>query len=77
MTYRRAAIPALVGGVLITALLWRAGASVQALHLAGTADAIGGRTATELEHWLIPWSYDPPDVVRFGAGASGPGQRHA
>ncbi|MGW4819407.1 hypothetical protein ACWEP4_10570 [Streptomyces sp. NPDC004227] len=70
MTYRRAAIPALVGGLLITALLWWAGASVQALHLAGTADAIGGRTAAELEHWLTPWSYDPPDVVRFGAGAS-------
>ncbi|MGW5125060.1 hypothetical protein ACWEQ7_13585 [Streptomyces sp. NPDC004069] len=70
MTYRRAAIPALVGGLLITALLWWAGASVQALHLAGTADAIGGRAAADLERWLIPWSYDPPDVVRFGAGAS-------
>ncbi|MFF9122782.1 hypothetical protein ACF09J_05690 [Streptomyces sp. NPDC014889] len=70
MTYRRAVIPALVGGLLITALLWWAGASAQALHLAGAADALGGRTTAELEGWLTPWSYDPPDVVRFGAGAA-------
>ncbi|GAA2452546.1 hypothetical protein GCM10010433_63530 [Streptomyces pulveraceus] len=71
MTYRRAAIPALVGGLLLTALLWWAGASTQALHLPGTTDVLGGRTAAELERWLTPWSYDPPAPVRFGIGVSG------
>ncbi|MFJ1549086.1 hypothetical protein [Streptomyces sp. NPDC088246] len=71
MTYRRAAIPALAGGLLLTALLWWAGASVNALHLPGTADVIGGRAAADLEYWLTPWSYDPPDSVRLGAEVSG------
>ncbi|MFD9500478.1 hypothetical protein [Streptomyces sp. NPDC060035] len=71
MTYRRAAIPALAGGLLLTALLWWAGASVNALHLAGTSEVLGGRAAAELQYWLTPWSYDPPDSVRFGAGVSG------
>ncbi|MFH9548430.1 hypothetical protein [Streptomyces sp. NPDC017435] len=71
MGYGRAAIPALIGGLLLTALLWWAGASAQALHLPGTADVIGGRAAADLEHWLTPWSYDPPASVGFGAGASG------
>ncbi|MES9508809.1 hypothetical protein ABWJ92_20705 [Streptomyces sp. NPDC000609] len=71
MTYRRAAIPALVGGLLLTALLWWAGASAQALHLPGTTDVLGGRAAAELERWLTPWSYDPPASVRFGIGVSG------
>ncbi|MEU1194078.1 hypothetical protein [Streptomyces sp. NPDC005859] len=71
MAYGRAAIPALIGGVLLTALLWWAGASAQALHLPGTADVIGGRAAADLQQWLAPWSYDPPASVLFGAGASG------
>ncbi|MFE3944463.1 hypothetical protein ACFXPV_21675 [Streptomyces sp. NPDC059118] len=71
MTYRRAAIPAVVGGLLLTALLWWAGASAQALRLPGTTDALGGRAAAELERWLTPWSYDPPASVRFGIGVSG------
>ncbi|WP_371658233.1 hypothetical protein [Streptomyces sp. NBC_00280] len=71
MAYRRAVIPALVGGVLLTALLWWAGASAQALHLQGTTDVLGGRAAADLQQWLTPWSYDPPDSVRFGAGVSG------
>ncbi|WP_371664613.1 hypothetical protein [Streptomyces sp. NBC_00280] len=71
MAYGRAAIPALIGGVLLTALLWWAGASAQALDLPGTADVIGGRAAADLQQWLTPWSYDPPASVRFGAGASG------
>ncbi|MER5180955.1 hypothetical protein ABT009_21705 [Streptomyces sp. NPDC002896] len=71
MTYRRAAIPALIGGLLLTALLWWAGASANALYLPGTAGVIGGRAAAELEHWLTPWSYDPPASVQFGAGVSG------
>ncbi|WP_327699791.1 hypothetical protein [Streptomyces sp. NBC_00459] len=71
MAYGRAAIPALIGGVLLTALLWWAGASAQALDLPGTADVIGGRAAADLQQWLTPWSYDPPASVRFGTGASG------
>lgn len=71
MTYRRAAIPALAGGLLLTALLWWAGASVNALHLSGTADVIGGRAAADLEYWLSPWSYDPPASLRLGAEVSG------
>ncbi|WP_328476493.1 hypothetical protein OHS71_03050 [Streptomyces sp. NBC_00377] len=71
MGYGRAAIPALIGGLLLTALLWWAGASAQALHLPGTADVLGGRAAADLQHWLTPWSYDPPASVGFGAGASG------
>ncbi|WP_327698963.1 hypothetical protein [Streptomyces sp. NBC_00459] len=71
MTYKRAVIPALIGAVLFTALLWWAGASVQALHLQGAADALGGRAAADLQQWLTPWSYDPPDSVRFGVGVSG------
>ncbi|MGW1895158.1 hypothetical protein ACWCP6_33695 [Streptomyces sp. NPDC002004] len=71
MTYRRAAIPALVGGLLLTALLWWAGASAHALHLPGATDVLGGQTAAELEHWLMPWSYDPPNSIRLGAEVSG------
>ncbi|MFC9942469.1 hypothetical protein [Streptomyces pratensis] len=71
MRYGRAAIPALAGGLLLTALLFWAGASVNALRLQGTAEALGGRMAADLENWLIPWSYDPPDSVRFGTGALG------
>ncbi|MET9827892.1 hypothetical protein ABZ078_00970 [Streptomyces sp. NPDC006385] len=71
MEYRRAAIPAVIGGVLLTALLWWAGASANALHLPGTSGVLGGRVAAELEHWLTPWSYDPPNSVRFGTGVIG------
>ncbi|MFC9292696.1 hypothetical protein ACFTWH_09500 [Streptomyces sp. NPDC057011] len=67
MTYRRAAIPALAGGLLLTALLWWAGASAQALHLPGSTDVIGFKAATELERWLAPWSYDSPAALPFGA----------
>ncbi|MER5915438.1 hypothetical protein ABT124_34635 [Streptomyces sp. NPDC001982] len=71
MTYRHAAIPALIGGLLLTALVWWAGASAQALHLPGTTEVIGGRAAAEIEQWLTPWSYDPPAPGQFGAGVSG------
>ncbi|WP_432147615.1 hypothetical protein [Streptomyces sp. bgisy029] len=74
MEYRRAAIPALVGGLLLTALLWWAGASTQALRLPGTVDVLGGLTAAQLEHWLTPWSYDPPASVRIGAETFGVGE---
>ncbi|SCY13322.1 hypothetical protein SAMN02745898_101981 [Streptomyces sp. 136MFCol5.1] len=71
MTHRRAAIPALIGGLLLTALLWWAGASAQALHLPGTTGVIGSRTAADLERWLAPWSYDPPSSVQVGTEVSG------
>ncbi|MEW2069598.1 hypothetical protein [Streptomyces sp. NPDC007346] len=77
MEYRRAAIPALVGGLLITALLWWAGASTQALRLPGAVDVLGGRAAAELDHWLLPWSYDPPASVRIGAETFGVGEDRA
>ncbi|MYQ42563.1 hypothetical protein B046DRAFT_06919 [Streptomyces sp. LamerLS-316] len=71
MTYRRAAIPALAGGLLLTALLWWAGASADALHLQGATNTLGGRLVADLQSWLSPWSYDPPDSVRFGTGVLG------
>ncbi|MER8046666.1 hypothetical protein [Streptomyces sp. NPDC094032] len=71
MTYRRAAIPALLGGILLTALLWWAGASTDALRLPGSGSVLGGRTAAELERWLAPWAYDPPAVLLLGAETSG------
>ncbi|WP_432105725.1 hypothetical protein [Streptomyces sp. bgisy091] len=69
MTYGRAAAPVVAGGLLLTLLLWWAGASVNALHLQGTADVLGGRVAADLQHWLSPWSFDLPDAVRWGTGS--------
>lgn len=66
MTYRRALIPALAGGLLLTVLLWWAGASAQAVRLPGTSGALGGEAAAELERWLAPWSYDPPISIQAG-----------
>lgn len=71
MTYRRAAIPALAGGLLLTALLWWSGASTNALRLPGATGVIGGQAAAELERWLAAWSYDPPAAIRLGAEMSG------
>ncbi|MDX3644400.1 hypothetical protein [Streptomyces sp. MB09-02B] len=71
MTYRRAVIPALVGGVLLTALLWWAGASESALRLQGATDVLGAQAAADLERWLAPWSYDPPASSSLGAAVSG------
>lgn len=71
MTYRRAVIPALVGGLLLTALLWWAGASESALRLRGATDVLGAQAAADLERWLAPWSYDPPASASFGAAVSG------
>ncbi|MFJ9059847.1 hypothetical protein [Streptomyces sp. NPDC102409] len=71
MTYRRAAIPAVAGGLLLTALLWWAGASVSVLHLQGATDTLGGRLVADLQYWLSPWSYDPPGSPAFGPGEPG------
>ncbi|MFF2808003.1 hypothetical protein ACFVT2_12545 [Streptomyces sp. NPDC058000] len=71
MTYRRAAIPALAGGLLLTALLWWAGASAHALYLPGTTNVIGSVDAAELQRWFTPWSHDPPASVQLGNELSG------
>ncbi|WP_261957782.1 hypothetical protein [Streptomyces nigrescens] len=71
MTYRHAAIPALAGGVVLTALLWWAGTSAHALHLPGATNVIGGPATADLEHWLAPWSYDPPSSTQLNGEASG------
>ncbi|MFJ9025902.1 hypothetical protein ACIRPU_38925 [Streptomyces sp. NPDC102259] len=60
MRYRHAVIPALAGGLLITLLLWWAGASEQALRLRGTTGVFDIQSVSELRRWLAPWSYDPP-----------------
>ena len=72
MTYRRAVIPAVVGGLVITMLLWWAGASTQALQLRGTTSVFDAQSASELTRWLAPWSYNPPaDLLSDGPGAAG------
>ncbi|MFC8435047.1 hypothetical protein [Streptomyces sp. NPDC057253] len=58
MTYRRAVIPALFGGVLITLLLWWAGESAEALRLRGSTSVLDIDSVNELRNWLAPWSYD-------------------
>ncbi|MFF3203836.1 hypothetical protein [Streptomyces sp. NPDC002962] len=70
MTYRRAVIPALVGGLLITLLLWWAGASEQALQLRGATSVFDIDSVSELRRWLAPWSYDPP-TGSLSDGAAG------
>ncbi|MET9893529.1 hypothetical protein ABZZ47_25620 [Streptomyces sp. NPDC006465] len=72
MTYRRAVIPAVIGGLAITMLLWWAGASTQALQLRGTTSVFDAESASELTRWLAPWSYNPPaDLLSDGPGAAG------
>ncbi|MET8082220.1 hypothetical protein [Streptomyces sp. NPDC005303] len=58
MAYRRAVIPALVGALLITLLLWWAGAGAQALQLRGSTSVFDVDSVNELRRWLMPWSYD-------------------
>jgi hypothetical protein len=63
MNYRRAVIPALVGALLITLLLWWAGASAQALQLRGSTSVFDMDSVNELRRWLMPWSYDSSVAV--------------
>ncbi|MFJ5679630.1 hypothetical protein [Streptomyces sp. NPDC093097] len=74
MTYRCAVIPAAAGGLLLTALLWWAGASAHALQLPGTANVVDIPTATEFMSWLTPWSYDPPFALQPGGDVPSDGQ---
>ncbi|MFE4251457.1 hypothetical protein ACFRU3_18520 [Streptomyces sp. NPDC056910] len=71
MTYRRAVIPALAGGLLITLLLWWAGASTQALQLRGTTSVFDPQSVSELERWLAPWSYDSTAELMSGGPVGG------
>ncbi|MDH6582714.1 hypothetical protein M2161_001820 [Streptomyces sp. SAI-133] len=73
MAYRRAVIPALVGGLLITLLLWWAGASAQALQLRGSTSLFDVDSVNELRRWLAPWSYDSTVLSSDGSGDAGPG----
>ena len=68
MTYRRAVIPALFGGLLIPLLLWWAGESAEALRLRGSTSVLGPDSVNELRSWLAPWSYDP-SAMSVDAGA--------
>ncbi|MBW8706376.1 hypothetical protein MBT84_42830 [Streptomyces sp. MBT84] len=71
MSYRRAMIPALVGSLLITLLLWWAGASAQALQLRGTTNVFDVQSAAELQRWLTPWSYGSPGAPMSGEPTGG------
>ncbi|MET8132966.1 hypothetical protein ABZ153_01245 [Streptomyces sp. NPDC006290] len=74
MTYRRAVIPALVGALLITLLLWWAGASTQGLQLRGATSVFDAQSVSELRRWLAPWSYDPPTgLLSDGPAGAGTG----
>lgn len=73
MAYRRAVIPALVGGLLITLLLWWAGASAQALQLRGSTSVFDVDSVNELRRWLAPWSYDATVLSSDGSGDAGTG----
>ncbi|AKA01852.1 hypothetical protein SAZ_04805 [Streptomyces noursei ZPM] len=68
MTHRRAAIPALVGALSLTLLLWWAGASAQALELRGTTNLLDIQSMNELRRWLTPWAYDTPTTLLPGDG---------
>jgi hypothetical protein len=75
MAYRRAVIPALVGALLITLLLWWAGASAQALQLRGSTSVFDVDSVNELRRWLTPWSYDSSAALSSdGTSGTDPGQ---
>ncbi|MFI9248642.1 hypothetical protein [Streptomyces sp. NPDC053069] len=75
MSLRRAMVPALLGALLLTLLLWWAGASAPALQLRGATNVFDVQSAGELRRWLTPWSYDPATALLYdgpaGAGSTG------
>ncbi|MFZ4186034.1 hypothetical protein [Streptomyces pseudogriseolus] len=73
MEYRHAAIPAVAGGLMLTLLLWWAGASADALDLDGATGALGIETANALRSWLFPWAYDPQAGASVAVTADGAG----
>ncbi|MFF7281066.1 hypothetical protein [Streptomyces griseorubiginosus] len=75
MTYRRAVIPALFGGLLLTLLLWWAGASAQALQLRGSTSVLDIDSVNDLRSWLAPWSYDLSTA--YADPGTGDGTRYA
>ncbi|MGW1814287.1 hypothetical protein ACWCQM_12080 [Streptomyces sp. NPDC002125] len=64
MGYGRAATAALAGGIVLTALLWWAGASDEVLRLRGSTRVFGAEGVGDLQRWLAPWSYDTAEWVR-------------
>ncbi|MFI0541447.1 hypothetical protein ACH3VS_21450 [Streptomyces sp. WSLK1-3] len=73
MAYRRAVIPALVGALVITLLLWWAGASAQTLQLRGSTGVFDVDSVNELRRWLGPWSYDSTVLSSDWSGGTGSG----
>ncbi|PNV31176.1 hypothetical protein C1708_01635 [Streptomyces sp. DH-12] len=73
MKYRYAAVPAVAGGLMLTLLLWWAGASAEALDLDGATGALGVETAAALRTWLSPWAYDSQPGGSVAVTADGPG----
>ncbi|MEV5332946.1 hypothetical protein [Streptomyces werraensis] len=71
MEYRHAAIPAVAGGLMLTLLLWWAGASADALDLDGATGALGIETVNALRSWLNPWAYDPQPGASVAVTADG------
>ncbi|MEU3162559.1 hypothetical protein ABZ753_35060 [Streptomyces griseoincarnatus] len=71
MEYRHAAIPAVAGGLMLTLLLWWAGASADALDLDGATGALGIETVNALRSWLNPWAYAPRPGASVAATADG------
>jgi hypothetical protein len=59
MEHRRAVIPAVAGGLMMTLLLWWAGASVDALQLKGASDLLDYQNVARIRGWLLPWAYEP------------------
>ncbi|MEV5244615.1 hypothetical protein [Streptomyces werraensis] len=71
MEYRHAAVPAVAGGLMLTLLLWWAGASADALDLDGATGALGIETVNALRSWLNPWAYDPQPGASVAVTADG------
>ncbi|WP_225627745.1 hypothetical protein [Streptomyces werraensis] len=71
MEYRHAAVPAVAGGLMLTLLLWWAGASADALDLDGATGALGIETVNALRSWLNPWAYDPQPGAAVAVTADG------
>ncbi len=63
MTYRRAWIPAVVGGLVLAVLVWWAGASADALELPGATEQFGIEGVRVLQGWLGPWTYELPTTL--------------
>jgi hypothetical protein len=66
-------LPALVGSVLLTALLWWGGASMEVLQRAGAQRLFGPEGVMALQRLLAPWSYGQEQMVPLYVGGDGSG----